>query len=374
LHSRQLAAVLCIVSALALAGPVGRVGAEEHDPHAHMDHGDDHASMDQGSHGGHMGHGAHEPVGVMAGHMLEEPLSFMLGYRYQYARTSGDVLRGSTPASDMEIMANACQPAGMCMMAPETMSMQMHMIEFMFAPTSWLNFMIMPHFMSMDMAMRPLQGSPMRPGQSSTGGVGDLRMDVLLQLLRKPGHRLHMGLGVTAPTGSVSETRINPMTGQPVITHYGMQLGSGTWDLVPTLTYSGHHSKASWGAQVEGVARLEDRNDSGYRLGHRATTHLWGGFAPTSWLNTTLRMSHRWQGAIEGAYSVPHPTMSPPDLPSNYGGHFLDMGFGLQFSLPAGFLDDHSIGVEWAQPLYTDFNGYQLERVGALNVGWMVHF
>lgn len=342
--------------------------------HSQMDHGDgEHAAMGHESGAGHAGHhGAHEPVGVMAGHMLEEPMSFMLGYRYQYGRANGGMLNGSDPASDMEVMTQACQP-NMCMMAPSKMTMNMHMIEFMFAPTSWLNFMIMPQFMSMDMDMRRINGTP-GGMSSSTGGVGDLRMDVLLSLLRKGSHKLHLGLGVTAPTGSITETVVQGMNPTPVLTHYGMQLGSGTWDMIPTLTYSGQSTRLTWGAQLGAVARLESRNDSGYSLGHRFNGHLWGGYALTSWLNATLRTTYAWQGEVRGEYTAPHSMMSSADYPGNYGGHFLDMGFGLQVNLPSGFLDAHSIGVEWAQPLMTDFNGYQLDRVGALNVGWMVHF
>ena len=68
---------------------------------------------------------------------------------------------------------------------------------------------------------------------------------LLLQLLRRPGHRLHLGLGVTAPTGSVTETRPNPMTGQPVgtfrarLTVSGLALAIGEMPFGIILTLAG---------------------------------------------------------------------------------------------------------------------------------------
>ncbi len=81
-----------------------------------------------------------------------------------------------------------------------------------------------------------------------------------------------------------------------------MQLGSGTWDFKPSLTYTGKTGEWSWGAQVGGTKRLESQNESGYALGDTFETSLWGGYDLTNWLSGTVRVAYNWQGAIKGRY------------------------------------------------------------------------
>lgn len=333
----------------------------------------DHAS---GAHGPEHA-GARPPAGVIAGHMLHRAGAFMLGYRSEYSRASGDMLKSSTVATTPQLVARACAPF-LCGSAPQEMTMSMHMFELMFAPTRWLNLMIMPQYVSMEMQLVPLTGGPVdvhsQHAEHSTGGWGDLPMIALVRLFEVDEQRAHLGLGISAPTGSVSETlRLTHQDFQGYI-HYGMQLGSGTWDLLPSLTFTGGHRRWSWGTQLDGVVRLEARNDSGYALGDRFRAQLWGGFAITPWLSGTLRGVYTWQDAIHGEYDGLHPVGSPPDHPSNYGGLFWDVGFGLRATVPEGLLRGQSLALEWVQPVATHFNGFQLERVGSLVVDFELTF
>ncbi|MGR9108149.1 MAG: DUF3570 domain-containing protein, partial [Gammaproteobacteria bacterium] len=227
----------------------------------------------------HRGHSGHAPAGVMFGHMLTEPGDFMVGYRYMFSRRAGDTLAGSNPVNDLTIVSQGCE-IRQCQLTAEEMNMNMHMLNIMYAPTDWLNLMLMPQFMDMNMNLRQLQGAPppnadangghfhsAGGGGHETGGVGDTGLVALFKLFHSTEHHLHLGLGVTAPTGDVGikvegmEINENdPHFGEPLFIHYGMQLGSGTWDLVPSLTYLGHRDRWSWGAQTRGVVRLEDRN------------------------------------------------------------------------------------------------------------------
>jgi hypothetical protein len=65
---------------------------------------------------------------------------------------------------------------------------------------------------------------------------------------------------------------------------------------------------------------------------------------------------------------------SPPDWPSNYGGRFWDVGFGLNTVVPSGILQGHRLSAEWLQPIEDDVNGYQQEREGTLWVNWSKSF
>jgi hypothetical protein len=71
-----------------------------------------------------------------------------------------------------------------------------------------------------------------------------------------------------------------------------MQLGSGTWDLLPGLTYAGFARDWSWGAQTLATLRLgENRHD--YKLGNRL---MLTGWVARRWTDWTLTVG--WQYAF----------------------------------------------------------------------------
>ncbi|MDX2308258.1 MAG: transporter [Hyphomicrobium sp.] len=314
----------------------------------------------------------HAPAGVMVDHMHKAG-EFMVGYRYQWSQFSGDTLRGTSSVDDHEIMHNGCG-SHECSAKQSEMLMQMHMLDIMYAPTDWLTLMVMPMWMSMDMTMVPLEGAGHHggghgddhgghdgPHAHGTDGFSDVVFGALVALTDTPGAKLHTGLMVSAPTGSVSEKGSNGN-----FTHYMMQLGSGTWDFQPSLTYNGRMDRVSWGAQVSGIIRMEDDNDSGYRLGDVFQATAWSAYRLTDWLSASVRVIHTQQGQIEGHYNAGHNHSSPPDLQYNYGGNFWDVGFGVNTVVPSGLLQGHRLSVEWLEPIKEDVNGYQQERDGTL--------
>ncbi len=325
------------------------------------------------------------PAGVMLDHMLPEAGSFMVGYRYMYHRQSGDILRGTDAASDQDIIDQGCFPEE-CRVAPEEMSMHMHMLELMYAPTDWLNLMLMPQFLDMEMTLRHLEDAPPAPDgtppphfiQHGTGGVGDTLMFALFKLFDVPGHHTHLGFGLSAPTGDV-DIRLRPMHQSTTdeFIHYHMQLGSGTWDFLPSLTYTGQAARWSWGGQLSGIYRLEDENESGYALGDQFQATAWGGYALSDWLAASVRGIYTTQGEIQGQFDgqVGHLNrQGPMDFPQNYGGQFWDVGFGLSAAIPIAGLKDNRLSVEWLQPVEDDFNGYQLERDGSFIASFSLKF
>jgi hypothetical protein len=360
----------------------------------------------------HHGHGGHAPAGVMFDHILPKTGDMMVGYRYQYGSQGGTLLNGTRPVGDAEIIAQGCAPEGLCYLSPDQMSMHMHMVELMYAPTDWLTLMLMPQFMDMDMAMRKPEnmtyefppGSPGSLGahvdhhahnSHETGGIGDLGMYAMFKVVDDGIHHLHATAGVSAPTGDVDiQLRRNHQIDGGFI-HYGMQLGSGTWDFKPSLTYTGHINDWSWGAQASGTLRMESHNKSGYRLGDLFQATAWGGYNLTHWLTASVRGVYTTQGRVAGQFygsengqfidplrldEFGSPLQSsilkfgPQDYPGNYGGRFWDVGFGLAATVPSGPLAGNKVSVEWLHPVYTDVNGYQLDRDGALSFTWSYGF
>jgi Protein of unknown function (DUF3570) len=363
-------------------------------------------NSDHPSHGHHE-HGVRAPAGVMFDHMLPAG-KFMAGYRFMWNSQSGDMLNGTNAVNDSGLIAGGCV-VDPCYLAPSNMTMSMHMLDLMYAPTDWLTLMLMPQFVDMHMEMRGLYDKVIETGLATdlgghydhhrqnaheTGGIGDLGMYALFKVFDNGTHHAHATAGFSAPTGDVDIQfrRAHQIDGG--FMDYGMQLGSGTWDFKPSLTYTGHIDDLSWGAQANGIVRMEDHNKSGYRLGDLFQATAWGNYNLTNWLTASVRGVYTVQGAIKGQFNGSNGQFftpeinpdgsqvqssilkfSPQDYTQNYGGRFWDVGFGLSAMVPGdSLLGGNRVSVEWLQPVHTDYNGYQLDRDGALSATWSVMF
>jgi hypothetical protein len=357
---------------------VGGSGGEDHSQHKH-----------------HM-HSAHPPAGVMFGHTLAQAGDVMVGYRYMNSEQDTGIMRhGSHGATDQAIIndvirLNAAKKLGLvagqpcfpansdsdCSISRQTaMSMEMHMLDFMYAPTDWLSLMVMPQLINMTMDMTNLQSDPDHghAGKHVSNGIGDTYMAALVKVFDNDMHHVNVSIGMSAPSGSIEKTMDGLDSNTTTLQDYGMQLGSGTWDFKPSLTYTGQTGSWIWGAQAIAVKRLQDANKQGYTLGDVFQGTAWGGYNFNRWLSASLRGVYTSQGAIRGSSSR-SAVSAPVDFSGNYGGQFWDVGFGLNAMVPDGDFAGHSLGVEWLQPVANQYNGYQLERDGALSVTWGYSF
>ena len=332
-------------------------------------------------------HGADAPAGVMFDHVLPNAGDVMVGYRYMYANQTGSTQNGLNTVSDTTLVNQACAPQK-CFVTPQDMSMNMHMLDLMYAPTDWLTLMLMPQFMDMHMSMRPLNGAPATPEMTTqlgaaiihaghehtTGGIGDTGMYALFNVLKFGSQQINLSLGGTAPTGD-AEIHLRDTHRQDLgFIHYGMQLGSGTWDFKPAVTYTGSIDDWSFGAQLNGTKRLESNNKAGFAFGDIFQATTWGSYSWTNWLATSVRGVYTLQGALRGSYNGVYNQIGAMDYGRNYGGRFVDVGFGINASMPNGSLQGNRLRFEWLQPVYDDVNGYQLPREGALSATWSYAF
>ena len=324
---------------------------------------------------------SHAPLGVMNDH-THKAGEIMFGYRYVFSHDEG-IKEGSQSIPRSEVFHRYAND-GFYTAAPVEMDMHMHMLEFMYAPADWVTLMVMPMYMEMDMTMQMGGGHGGHGGEHAehehgghgatgthdhgTSGWGDTNVSAIFKVWSAEHQQLLATLGVSIPTGSVDEK----VDGR--FTHYMMQLGSGTWDLTPSVTYKGHAGRVFWGAQYLGAIRLEDRNDSGYRLGNAHQGTIWTGVDLCEWVNLTGRALYRHEGTIRHHYNGPHNHSSPPDLQANYGGETLDLGVGLNFVIPKGALKGNRFSIEALFPVHQELNGIQLERDFTLVAGWQWSF
>lgn len=351
-----LAAVLLPFFHAAVANTAVAQGHSKHD-HDHREH--QHRSAESA------------PAGVMYEHMHPAG-QMMVSYRVDYERAN-QLFHGSQRITDSRL-----QDAGFSGV-PEVMSMQMHMLHFMYAPTDWLNLMIMPQLMNMDMNMdMAMHSGDHGDGHGGaiagrhthrTSGIGDTVVAALVHIARSGRHAVHGGLGISIPSGSVDEVGDD---GRAV--GYGMQLGSGTWDAIPIVTYTGEAADWSWGGQVNATLRLEEENSSGFQFGNQYRGTVWSAYRLIDWASISLRLQYLKEGGIRGHYNLAHNHSSPGDRQANFGGEFWDIGLGANFIIPTGSLVSHRIGIEWLENAHEHYRGYQLGSARTLILHWSAAF
>ncbi|HZR15715.1 MAG TPA: transporter [Verrucomicrobiae bacterium] len=299
------------------------------------------------------------PINVLGSHTHLKG-GFMVGYRYMYMDMAHNQ-DGTRDVSQQEVLSQ--YPV-----VHTTMTMQMHMAELMYAPTEWATVMAMVPYA--DNEMHHLTRTGERPTTYSSG-LGDLSFMGLFNLWGNPsaptGQRLVLNAGFTAPTGAIDESS----AGKPL--EYMMQLGSGTWDLNPGLTYLGDSDLFSWGAQVLGTTRF-GRNDHGYRLGDRYRLSAWADVKVTDWFGPSVRLDwHAWD-KIHGADPGMNPARNPAFDATKQYGERLDLLFGLNFYVPSGFLKGNRFSLEGGVPVYQNIGGPTIGVDWLLTVAWNYTF
>ena len=162
------------------------------------------------------------PSGVMGDHIHRKG-GLMASYRYMFMSMQRNY------DGDSQISDAAAQNGYMGSAAE--MDMQMHMLGVMFAPSDKLTLMLMSAYKENSM-LNNMMGNRTKMRSS---GWGDATLSAYYGLYKKQASSAHVGLGLSAPTGSIDERMSNGAR-----MGYPMQLGSGTWDLKPSLTWLGH--------------------------------------------------------------------------------------------------------------------------------------
>ncbi|ANU07088.1 transporter [Paraurantiacibacter namhicola] len=313
----------------------------------------------------------HPAAGLMNEH-THDGGEVMIGLRYARTRSGGTNVRGTKEISDAEILA-----AGYASRT-SSMTMEMVMLDLMYAPDDRLTLMVMPHWMRHEMTMLGIDpantGGGMHGGGMHGGmaghhghspafgetmthaaeGFSDTLVSASYRLAHSPALKAHATLGVWVPTG-----RVDLQNHDGTFVHYGMQPGSGSWDLEPSLTVSGQSGEMGWGLQASYRWRLEEENASGFAFGDRFALRGWASWRAARDVSLTGRLSFESEGPVTGHYNGPHNHSAPADRQANYGGERIYADIGINYALPFGGPDRPQIGLEAGVPLYQDLNGIQ---------------
>jgi len=322
-------------------------------------------------------HGGHDTA-TSSMHIHHEHGSggFMFEYKFMRMNMKG-LLDGTDSINSNRISAARLgsmvpAPGFDYRMSPTKMNMDMHMLMGMYGISDKTSIMGMLHYlnneMDMVMHMQMDNGTPMGNmfGSMDTSGMGDTRFDVMYQV----NHQLTTSLGLSLPTGSIDEkiTMImngtNFSTGAPMPTvangpmqaPYSMQLGSGTYDLIPAITYNKNLDLWNIGGQATYTLRT-GKNDNKYTLGDQLEITAWGTYSVNPSLTLSSRINIFDWGKIDGQSPDINPALSPAADPDATGGTRVDLLFGL-----SGHLNKyHMLSLEIGAPIYQDLNGPQLK-------------
>ena len=156
-----------------------------------------------------------------------------------------------------------------------------------------------------------------------------------------------------------------------------MQLGSGTVDFLPAITYSGQSRNDDWywGTYAEGTIRPGE-NSRDYTLGNRLTLTTWATRMWSDRMSTSIRLDGYVSGDIDGA----DPRLdSDKELewtrdPDLMDGKRVDLLFGVNIFQQKGKLKGNRVSVEAGFPLYEWLDGPQLATDWILRAGWQWAF
>lgn len=326
----------------------------------------------------------HAPISVMGDHTHANG-AWMASYRFMRMDMDG-MRNGTDRASSGDVFSEGYT------VSPESMSMDMHMLGLMYAPTDTLTLMLMANYIETEMDHKIYPEAPdmliNAVGDDTfttrTSGIGDLKIGGLYRFYLEGNRKAHAGLSLSLPTGSIDETDNTPKPGMPPSfpnqqLPAPMQLGSGTYDLLPSLTYVQQFERWSYGVQANGVIRLESENDNGYRLGDIFGATTWAGYNLTEWIAANSGLNYSYTGKLKGTQddigtTGPNGQSVTTAYNRNYGGERLDAIFGLNFYVPAGALKGQRIAIDLRLPLWQDLNGYQLETDSIVTIGWQMTF
>ena len=315
------------------------------------------------------------PAGLMFGHHHASN-SWMVSYRFMFM--------------DMNQLAQGRQGItsetafNTYLMAPTTMQMQMHMLMVMYGISPSFTVMGMANFVgqTMDMEMYAMAmhhhedmvgTGDMLTMNSASLGFSDTRFMLLYHAYDDMRSRIVPSLGISIPTGSIGKRDEAMAVYFNSRMPYMMQLGTGTVDIQPGLTYLFDTENWSAGAQAYYTIRPY-KNKWGYRWGNELEVNVWAGRQIWNWLSLNIRSQTLASGTIKGMDSGLYAYQEPGTNPINYGGFRSNLFGGVNFHLPQKLLPKQKFGVEFGGPVYQNNNGIQLRNKWGINASWTITF
>lgn len=332
---------LLLSSAMILSASVAQA-AENHDHHNHG------VAADKA------------PAGVTGSHIHSKG-DWMFSYSVMRMNMHGN------RHSDSKVDVSDVYGAGYAI-APLDMTTTSHMFGGMYGVTDRVTAMVMLPYIEKEMNLRTSTGTNF---STRSRGWGDTKISALYDPENPKLDNFIFGMGVSLPTGATDRRHATP-AGAETKLPYPMQLGSGSYELLPSVTYQCDcRDGVFYGAQAKAQIRLNDAQE-GYTLGDRYTASAWAGKAWNSELSNTIRIE--WDEMTNGEGSDPdlNPNAIPTADADMQARTRINLGLGMNYA--PEWAQGHQLLLEAKTPLYEKIDGYGLEMDTSLMLTWRKSF
>ena len=305
---------------------------------------------------------SHAPIGVMADHMHKKG-EYMVSYRYMNMHMDG-LLNSSNSVTETGALKYSRGDGTTHRIIPESMEMDMHMIGFMYGLNDNITLMGMTNFIEKEMinnTYNMMGTAKVGSFTANTSGLGDSSISALVKV-SDIKIKSHINVGLSLPTGSTKEeiTALMPNgTNKKIRAPYGMQLGTGTYDILIGYTLSKTIDAFSWGAQLKYRLALNDNN--GWNFGDKLEVNSWISYLWTNEISSAIRLLAINEDHINGNDSL-ITGRNPTQEPANYGGSSYFVGISLNMIGQDIEIRGHRLALELLNPIEQDLNGLQMEK------------
>ena len=272
------------------------------------------------------------PIGVTQDATLHTG-QFLFSYRFNY-QSFNDNFVGSHKVSDASV--GAAYP-----FTPTHLETNRNLLIVQYGVTDDLTIFGQLPFQHSNLDYTQTSGADYRTGFTNPG---DITISGMYVLWRGNRQQIHSNFGMNFPVGFLDSQSDVPSATLPNLP-YDIRTGSGTYDLLPGLTYRGQTDQWTWGVQSIGTVRTGS-NRLDYRLGDRADVTAWFARRWGEYISTSFRLDWQWWGNVRNADPRLDPALAPTNDPLLQGGNRLDLLFGVNVFLPNTRLPGQRLSIE----------------------------
>jgi hypothetical protein len=309
------------------------------------------------------------PIGIFADNNLPQG-RFVLSITPIFANYSG-ILIGTRGVSNDFLVSTVpffLKPSEKVRIVPQDIAVDIQGVRLRYGVTNDFEMILDTGWVEKALDTRVFKGTsgitPLTDNYPETSSIVDTFLTGVYRIYQDDINRFQISLGLSFPTGTDDAT-FNDFVGPKdtlsnIRAFYGMELGTGTFDILPGAVYAGYLGPWSWGLSYRGRLPL-DYNPLGYKYGNLHEFNGWAGYTWTPGITTTFRVCGTTQGHIDGF----DPLINGPAVPTNplfYGGQRVELFGGGSIDGKLIGIDNALILVEAGAPVYQNLNGPQIKK------------
>jgi hypothetical protein len=298
------------------------------------------------------------PAGIMGAHVHKEG-EWMVGLRSMLMEMDG-LRDGTNRVSKNKALKDY-------MVVPKDMKMQMQMLDLMYGLNDDLTLTLMVPWVRYSMNLENRMGTKFK---TRNEGLGDIKLGSIYRAYDNGSDQILLGLTLNLPTANFDEESNTPM-GDDTRLGYPMQIGSGTWDLIPSIVYNKFYSNWSWGTKLQATIHTGE-NSEGYRRGDKLTYNIWA----SRELNSVFALNSRIEFNAWEDYRGDDDALEPMSGMNPVADS--DLRGGKDSSLFAGFTwktcAKSRFQFEAGMPFYQEIDGPNLEKDLTINMNFLYSF